>query len=226
MWKHGQMDDGSIIISKSLFYWDRPELTGRLGGEAEGVEAIAALILRPVTANAGEQLPSAGGPRANDGVMDAPVPEPAGVAPVQTLRPRCNEDTRAGLKRADGPAENSWPGCTAYLCTAGRTRPRRHLAQHTPPSPRGRWICSGRFYSGRGTPRLQVEDISLCLCFHICSVLHQRPDSQPWSPGGLGTLDVGTFKPVVSKILLKFTKWKWFLYIFYHFHLVKWSKNV
>lgn len=96
----------------------RSQLTGRQRGEAEGVESILRLILRPVAANAGQQVSSAGRPRADDGVMNGAVVEPAGVAPVQALRPRCNQETRcltesrrAGGNHGAGRAvpRYSWP---------------------------------------------------------------------------------------------------------------------
>lgn len=53
------------------------------------------LVFGSVAAEAGGRFRAAGGPRVDDGVLDRPVAEPAGVAPVQTLRPGCRRDAGA-----------------------------------------------------------------------------------------------------------------------------------
>lgn len=67
------------------------DLTWAPRGEAEGIEAVL-LVFGTVAAEAGDRFRTAGGPRVDDGVLDRPVSEPAGVAPVQTLRPGCRRD--------------------------------------------------------------------------------------------------------------------------------------
>lgn len=63
--------------------------TGRLRGEAEGIEAILLLVFCSVAADAGDQSYPAGGPRLDDGIVDSAVAEPPGVAPVQAFCPGC-----------------------------------------------------------------------------------------------------------------------------------------
>lgn len=55
------------------------------------------LVFWSVTSDAREHLSSTGRSRVNDGVMNGSIAEPAGVTPVQTLRPRCRR-TQADLR--------------------------------------------------------------------------------------------------------------------------------
>lgn len=67
-----------------------PSTTLKSGGETESIESVLLLVPGPVGADAGqEETAAARLPRVDDGVVDGPFEDPAGVAPVQTLRPGC-----------------------------------------------------------------------------------------------------------------------------------------
>lgn len=65
------------------------DLTFVVRGEAEHVEVVLVLVPQPVVADARHRVPAAAGfPRGVDGVLDRPVAQPTGVAPVHPSSPR------------------------------------------------------------------------------------------------------------------------------------------